>query len=94
MNTFSQNKNSNFFDSLFKGSGKGSLESSVRANFVQKVFGIVFVQLLFTSIMTYFAMTNKTFALFQATHPGYTLLAGVGTIVIMLSFICFSNYWR
>ena len=73
--------------SVFGGDGKvhGSpLLGNQRLNFVRKVFGIVFFQLLATTAFTTFVSMNRGFAMWMAQSTGMMYLTLFGAIATML----------
>jgi len=65
-----------------------SLGEQIRLNFVRKVFGIVAVQLLATSLLTFISINSFSFSNFQENHSGLMLLSAAAVIIpsLMLSF--------
>jgi len=77
----SQEKTSTTYDSSIS----KSLSETLRVNFVRKVFGITTVQLIFTSIFTYFCYSNSIFARFNSLHNTLSILSFILVIGICLA---------
>jgi len=62
--------------------GSESISNSLRVNFVLKVFGITAIQLAFTSILAYLAISSSGFSTFQKSNPRSILVAFIPNFVL------------
>lgn len=73
-------------------SGEGfeedSLRTNARSNFVTKVYSILAIQMLVTSLMVALTVFNASFAAFQAQNMWLFWLAIVVSFVSLLVLIC------
>ena len=66
----------------------------VRQGFIRKVFGILSIQLLFTTFLCLISMSSPSFLLFQAQHSFIFALCCIGAIAVPLGIICFPDAYR
>jgi len=64
---------------------------NVRIGFVRKVYGILAIQLLITTLICVISMTSPAFATFQAESPGIFIAAIVLSFVVLIAIFCFKN---
>lgn len=64
---------------------------NTRLGFVQKVYGLLTCQLLFTVLMVIISMTSKSFLNFQVQNYGLLIFFLVLNLVIMIALFCFPN---
>ena len=64
---------------------------NTRLGFVQKVYGLLTCQLLFTVLMCIISMTSKSFLNFQVEYYGLFIFFLVLNLVIMIALFCFPN---
>jgi FtsH-binding integral membrane protein len=67
---------------------KINTELTMRLGFIRKVYGILSIQLLLTTIVCLISMTSPLFASFQHSHPAILWLSMIASIVIMLVICC------
>eukprot|EP00330_Aristerostoma_sp_ATCC50986_P004050 CAMPEP_0114589704 /NCGR_PEP_ID=MMETSP0125-20121206/12099_1 /TAXON_ID=485358 ORGANISM="Aristerostoma sp., Strain ATCC 50986" /NCGR_SAMPLE_ID=MMETSP0125 /ASSEMBLY_ACC=CAM_ASM_000245 /LENGTH=246 /DNA_ID=CAMNT_0001786751 /DNA_START=73 /DNA_END=813 /DNA_ORIENTATION=+ len=60
------------------------IQSTLRVNFIRKVFAIVAAQLTMTFLFCMASMTSPAFASFQRSSPGLLGLSAIATIILML----------
>lgn len=72
-------------DATYEAFGSGKISDQLRVNFVRKVFSITAVQLIITTIFTYFSVYNNSFFRFQAVHTGLSGLAAFVLIATSLA---------
>ena len=68
--------------------------ANTRLGFIQKVYGLLTCQLLFTVLMCIISMTSKSFLNFQVENYGLFIFFIVFNIVIIFTLICFPNTSR
>ena len=66
-------------------------ELNVRLGFVRKVYGILGIQLLITTLICIISMTSTSFANFQAETPGIVIAAAVLSIIVLCAIMCFRS---
>jgi len=82
-------------DDLESGQGqKFDYEASMRIGFIRKVYGILSVQLIITTLMCFISMSSTSFATFQKTHPGLMWLSLIFNIAIILAICCIPGLSR
>ena len=59
-----------------------------RLNFVRKVYGIIFAQLLFTSVFIVIPLSSIDVALWMRKYYGFLIAAIVGQLVTSIALIC------
>ena len=75
---------------LYQNSFKSPLDFNPRIGFVRKVYGIVSIQLIFTTLMSYMSM-ETSFGSFQQQNPGLLLVALVVNFITMIAVFCCGN---
>jgi hypothetical protein len=65
--------------------------ANTRLGFVQKVYGLLTCQLLFTVLMCIISMTSKSFLNFQVEYYGLFIFFMVLNMVIMITLFCFPH---
>jgi len=71
-----------------------SLGENLRVDFIRKVFSIVAAQLLTTFAMSFYAITNESFYLFQMSNTGLFMFTAMLSICILIILSCFSSISR
>lgn len=95
-NNHNNNKNQNNYmgDDVEWGVQKMNVELNMRLGFIRKVYGILSIQLLITTFLCIFSMTNHSFAKFQIINTWAIWVSGIGSIVIMIAMSCFRQLAR
>ena len=70
------------------------MQMNARPAFVRKVYGILSTQLLFTFLMSYIAMNNRSFQIFQMQNPGIFYFCVTLTIILPIILMCNKNLAR
>lgn len=73
------------------GEQKMGLQQNVRLGFVRKVYGILGVQLLITTLICVAAMASESFAEFQANNIGVFIATAVLSVIVLLAILCFRS---
>ena len=72
---------------------KPSLSDSARSKFIVKVFALVTLQLLLTSVIAGISYNNRTFSSWLIT-PSVYIISSIGLITISIIISCCTNFFR
>ena len=61
---------------------------TIRRGFIRKVYGIIFFQLLITTTLIYFSMTNEILMKFMLANVWPLYLSCIGSIIVVIILIC------
>ena len=64
------------------------IERTLRNGFIRKVYGTIFFQLLITTLIVYYVMTNQSLMNFMFIHTNLILVPFILSMGIMLILIC------
>jgi FtsH-binding integral membrane protein len=68
---------------------QGNFEMTIRLGFIRKVYGILSIQMIITTLMCIMTISIPSYAHFQIVSPALIWLCLGGTVVIMISLCCF-----
>lgn len=71
-----------------------SIQANMRMGFIQKVYGILSIQLLITTIFSLISMTSKTFLDFQLKNMWIFYFCLILSIILPCIIICFQGTMR
>lgn len=91
MNSFDIESNK---DSVYFQGDQTNLFANTRLGFVQKVYGILTCQLIFTVLLSIISMTSKSFMLFQVQNYGILIFCIILTLIIMIVLFCYKEASR
>ncbi len=78
-------------DSAYFQNDPAKLFANTRLGFVQKVYGILTCQLIFTVLLSIISMTSKSFMAFQVHNYGILIFCVILTIIIMIILFCYKE---
>ena len=61
---------------------------TIRRGFIRKVYGIIFFQLLITTTLIYFSMTNEILMKFMLSNVWSLYLSCVASIIVVIILVC------
>ena len=61
---------------------------TIRRGFIRKVYGIIFFQLLITTTVIYFSMTNEILMKFMLSNVWSLYLSCVASIIVVIILVC------
>ena len=64
------------------------IKIKIRLGFIRKVYGIIFIQVLITTICTYFAVTKVAVSSFLINNPNLWIIAFIGLLATEIPIIC------
>jgi FtsH-binding integral membrane protein len=76
------------------GVGKLDTDLTIRLGFIRKVYGILSIQLLITTLMCLLSISSPSYAKFQLENYGICVFCSIGTIITMISIVCCSSVAR
>lgn len=76
--------------------GNSQLDSSleIRLGFIRKVFGILSMQMIVTTLLCIISISSKSFSHFQKSHPEISIVCIIVSIVTLILLSCFRSISR
>ena len=76
------------------GANRMDAELMMRLGFIRKVYGILSIQLLITTVLCFVSVSSKSFAKFQIQNIWLMWVCLIGSIIVMIALVCFRNLCR
>ena len=87
-------KNAAYSNDVEMGNSDFSSDLSIRLGFIRKVFGILSMQMLLTTLLCILSVTSKNFSNFQKSHPELTVICMILSVITLIALACFNNVSR
>lgn len=93
--TFDQIGNSeNIYSQAKEEEIRSEINTTIRLGFIRKVYGILSIQLLITTIFTFYAMISQSLKEFMVTHLGILIVIFILLIILPIIIVCCQGIMR